>query len=332
VEKASNGNGQRDFGAFGKLDWPLTVAGPRGPESGPRWPGLTSSWRPWPAHTPPRYGSRARSRGPGATPKPVPWLLVTACKGSDPEDTDVVAVDTDDGPDTDVVVVDTDDTDTPVDTDDTDVPVDTDVGAACLPDGALAILQAHLLHVDSAVGLLAGHPSDREAISFVDVPGFEGPLSYYTLIGACTEEMSYDEYCDPSTKLCSTISCTGVGAGWQVHLRNSRTIVDGDFTFTTLTSDTSWADGSDGFDWTAASAASANGVDWSTTAVGSVVPSGSSYAWSLTETLPAMSDAGEAVLTVSHAPSGGSGTLVIGATTVATIDDTLTITTTGDCP
>ena len=205
---------------------------------------------------------------------------------------------------------------------------DSDV-SSCVPDGAFAVLQAHLLHVDSALGLLVGHPGDREAISFQEAPGFEGPLNYMTLIGPCAEAMSYDEYCDPETSLCSQIECTGQGAGWIVHQRNDGPLTAGDFAFTALTSATRWVDGAEGFDWTASSAGTAGTDDWTTSASGSVIPNGDTWEWTLSETLPGLSSAGPIDLAVTHP---GAGALTIGESTIATIDGELAITVTDTCP
>lgn len=252
-------------------------------------------------------------------------MYLAACTGKS-DDTGGTGGDTGSGTDTDT-------TDSgATDTDDTDGTVDTSP-ATCLPDGAVDVLQRHLEHVDSAVGLLVGHPSSVEAIAFLDAPGFEGPLNYFSLFQPCAEPTLYDEYCDPETGLCSQIECTGDGAGWVVHLRNGRALDAGAFHFEAITGTVAWADGSEGFDWTVASTGTDDGgIDWSTTGAGSVTPSGSSWSWTLAEALPAMSPAGPADLTVEHGPSGGSGSVVIGAVTVATIGDELAITATGDCP
>ena len=209
-------------------------------------------------------------------------------------------------------------------------PADSD--ATCVPDGAFAILEAHLNHVDSVVGLLVGHPSAIEATSLVEVPGFEGPVSYATLIGPCTEALTYDEYCDPESQLCSQIECTGAGAGWIVHQRAATTLTRGDFEFESVTSATNWADGSDGFSWTAGSVASANGNDWSMAGSGDVVADGDSWTWTLTESLPALSTVDAMTLEVTHSPEGGSGTIDVGAVTVATIDAELNLVPTDACP
>lgn len=195
------------------------------------------------------------------------------------------------------------------------------------------MLQAHINHVDGAIGLLAGHPSDIEAVSFLDVPGFEGPVSYMSLIGPCASASSYDEYCDPETLLCSHIECTGVAAGWIVHTRTQAARSEGDFAFASITGEVAWEDGSTGFSWRVSSEATGrDGQDWSITGEGAVVPEGASWAWSLDESLPSLSSAGAAQLGVTHGIAGGSGTLVIGGVTVATIDDALAVTETGECP
>jgi hypothetical protein len=215
---------------------------------------------------------------------------------------------------------------TGVDTDETGI--DTD---GCVPDDLVGVLEEHLGHVDSAIGFLAGHPGEREAVSLLEVPGFGGPLSYMTLIAPCTEAMFYEEYCDPATDLCSQIECTGSGASWVVHQRADGAFTSGDFAFAALTGDVRWEEGTEGFTWVTASEATTATADWSVGAgSGAVVPSGDSWEWSLSETFPGF--ASPSVLTVVHGPEGGSGELTAGSVILATVDETLGVTVTGECP
>ena len=168
-------------------------------------------------------------------------------------------------------------------------------------------------------------------MSFLDVPGFEGPINYMSLIAPCAEAMRYDEYCDPETDLCSQIECTGDGASWIVHQRADGAFTAGDFSFAALSGEVARDQGVEGFTWTTTSDATTATSDWSVGAgAGAAVPSGDSWGWSVSETFPGF--ASPAVLTVVHGPEGGSGDLAVGNVIVATVDATLGVTLTGDCP
>jgi hypothetical protein len=238
------------------------------------------------------------------------WLLplVAACKDG--------ATETDDGTDTD-----------PADTD-SDTDSDTDpTGEACLSEDVAAALSAHLLHVDSVMGLVVGHAGASEAIGILEVPGSEGPVDYFSLFMVCAEPTVYAPYCDSA--ICSQIECTGNGAAWIVHMSLDGSATSGEFSFDAASADIAWEDGTEVLSWTSSSTATGpGGLDWSSSGTGSVAPDGETWMWSLSETLPGLVDGG-ATLEVTHP---GSGTVVASGVTIATIGETLDVVPTGDCP
>lgn len=209
-----------------------------------------------------------------------------------------------------------------------------DPARACVGTKELGVVEDHLVHLDSVIGLLVGHPSDREAVSMLEVPGFEGPAQFVTLIAPCEEATTYDPYCDPATGLCSQIACTGAGASWTVTSWIDGPTAQGPIALEEASTEVAWLDDKPaGFRWTSASVgAGPEGLDVSSRGNGKVTPDGASWTWQLVEELPGFVEgATTATLRVTH-PASSVGELVADGVVVATVDAELGVTATGECP
>jgi hypothetical protein len=210
---------------------------------------------------------------------------------------------------------------------------DLDETTLCLPQSAADLLATHLSRVDGVMGLVAGYPTDQQVVSFLEVPGFPGPIEYATLAEACAEPSSFEAFCDPISGLCSRIECTGFGAGWVAHLYSEEVLVRGDMMFDHVSSSVSWDDAAAGLGWTARSTvSSADGTDWSVIGAGALDIGPDGWTWQLEETFPDLLPAFETVLAVTHGPTGGVGTVTANGTVLAEVDGTLGVNPTTTCP
>jgi hypothetical protein len=192
---------------------------------------------------------------------------------------------------------------------------------ACLDASTIEILDVHAEQMRISAELLAGHAGEREATAFFQFPGMEpGRSALYAgpLVETCTAPLLYDEYCDEEG-LCSRLECTGMGAGWEFHLRLAAATVSGNFRYESATVDTAWADGDDGITFLVASEATgANATDWSVDGHGRM----DTDSLELEERYPGLVSSGTTVLTLHDDETTHSGSIAIDDVVVAEANPT----------
>jgi hypothetical protein len=206
------------------------------------------------------------------------------------------------------------------------------VADECPSAEVLAAIDQHAHDLVATAGLLAGHPGPSEANGFLLAPGLPSPPAISAvfagpLIMPCSAPLSYDPYCEEGR--CSQIECTGEGAGWIMHFWLQPASMSGDWDFDDVTVDSLWIDGNPGLTFDIATVSTGpDGVDMSMTGNGEMDLGG----MTVTETFPALHDAGPTTLEYTDDAAGFSGQLTIADVVVATVDAGGHLVPTGECP
>lgn len=203
--------------------------------------------------------------------------------------------------------------------------------AECLPPDVLALLDDHLTDVIAAGGLLASHPSEFEATSFLLAAGLPEPPglvgAFASLFIQCADPGFFDPYCVDGH--CTRIECTGGGPGWVNHAYLEGALFEGDgFSFSKVEVDNTWGPGDAGTTFTiAVTGTGPLNRDWSVNGTGSLLPS----VVTLSEEYPALLGTGAATLSYDSAAATKGG-LTLGGVAIAEIGADDHLVSTGNCP
>jgi hypothetical protein len=206
--------------------------------------------------------------------------------------------------------------------------------ATCLPDEAIAVLQAHLDEMSSSAELLAGHGGVQEATSLLSAPALPSPpaiaAQYASLFMPCVDgdPSEFEEYCDGG--LCSRIGCSGEGASWHVTAWSEEPVENEGFAIETAEIVHAWTEGDDsGTDVTIRyAAAGPDDRNWDFEGQGRFQPDG----LSLTYDFAGWVAGHGAEMTWTVTPDGTTGEIVAAGVVVAEVDDEGHFVATGDCP
>lgn len=189
----------------------------------------------------------------------------------------------------------------------------------CLDPQILQVLATHAHDLSLSASLLAGHASAREMVCFFQAPGLSGdvavPGTFITPAEICSDAVTFDPFCEENR--CSSLSCTGEGAGWVVRYWLAEEASSSGFVFDSGRIDCAWKEGASGIEFTLQTAASDSvGRVWNADGGGTMEPD----ALQATETFSELCAAGPLTLTVRSSSSGDRATLGIGARVIAELD------------
>jgi hypothetical protein len=128
---------------------------------------------------------------------------------------------------------------------------------SCLDARILEVLATHAHDLSLGAGLIAGRASAAEMVCFFLAPGLgEGvavPGTFITPFEICSDPVTFGPFCEESR--CSSLSCTGMGAGWVFKYWLAEAASSSGFVFESARVDCTWKDGTSGIEFTLQTAA-----------------------------------------------------------------------------